>query len=200
MGVALVAMTGELGFAANMARIHILGASGSGTTTLGAALAAKLGCPHEDTDDYFWLPTDPPFTTRRPAAARLARLLPRLVGETWVLSGSALKWGTPLEPLYDLVVFLRLDPALRMARLSRREAERYGARIAPGGDMVVASHAFLDWAESYDTAGPQHRSLAAHEQWLATMTCPVLRLDSAASVKHLVAAVLGHLSAGPRLV
>jgi adenylate kinase family enzyme len=183
-----------------MARIHVLGASGSGTTTLGAALAAKLGCPHEDTDAYFWLPTDPPFTTRRPARARLALLLPRLSGATWVLSGSVLKWGAPLERLFDLVVFLRLAPALRMARLVQRETERYGARIAPGGDMVVASHAFLDWAESYDTAGPEHRSLAAHEQWLADRTCPVLRLDSAAQVDDLVTAVLLHLSAGARLV
>jgi len=183
-----------------MARIHVLGASGAGTTTLGAALAARLGCPHEDTDAYFWLPTDPPYTTRRPTAARLALLLPRLAGPNWVLSGSALKWGTPLDALYELVVFLRLDPALRMARLCRREAVRYGDRIAPGGDMEGASHAFLDWAESYDTAGPEHRSLAAHEQWLAERTCPVLRLDSAGTVEDLVAAVLGHLPAGPRLV
>ncbi|HTB47503.1 MAG TPA: hypothetical protein VK741_28055 [Acetobacteraceae bacterium] len=183
-----------------MARIHILGASGSGTTTLGASLAARLGCPHEDTDTYFWLPTDPPFTSPRPAKDRLALLLPRLAGTRWVLSGSALKWGTELERLYDLVVFLRLDPALRMARLCRREAERFGARIAPGGDMAATSHAFLDWAESYDTAGPEHRSLLAHEQWIATVTCPVMRLDSAAPVHQLAEAVLGHLSAGPGLV
>jgi adenylate kinase family enzyme len=183
-----------------MARIHVLGASGSGTTTLGAELAAKLGCPHEDTDAWFWLPTDPPYTTRRPAPARLALLVPRLTGATWVLSGSVLKWGAPLERLFDLVIFLRLDPALRMARLLQRETARYGARIAPGGDMVAASHAFLDWAESYDTAGPEHRSLAAHEQWLAARTCPVLRLDSSAPVEDLVAAVLRNLSACSRLV
>ncbi len=183
-----------------MARIHVIGAAGSGTTTLGAALAARLGCAHEDTDAYFWLPTDPPFTTRRSPAARLSLLLPRLAGAHWVLSGSALKWGAPLERLFELVVFLRLDPALRMARLLRREAERYGDRIAPGGDLVVASHAFLDWAESYDTAGPEHRSLVAHERWLAARPCPVLRLDSAAPVEALVDAVLGHLSGGARLV
>jgi adenylate kinase family enzyme len=53
-----------------------MGASGSGTTTLGAALARRLGCPHHDADDYFWLPTptDPPFTEARPPSARLERL------------------------------------------------------------------------------------------------------------------------------
>jgi adenylate kinase family enzyme len=42
-------------------RVHILGASGAGTTTLAQALAARLGSPHYDVDDYFWLPSDPPF-------------------------------------------------------------------------------------------------------------------------------------------
>lgn len=173
-----------------MPRIHILGASGSGTTTLGAALATRLGCPHEDSDTYFWLPTDPPFTTPRPREDRLALLLPRLAGPDWVFSGSALSWGQPLEPLYDLIVFLRLDPALRMERLRRRERARYGTRIAPGGDMAASSRDFLAWAEAYDTAGPQQRSLIAHEQWLAGQRCPVLRLDSAAPVEALMASVL----------
>jgi adenylate kinase family enzyme len=34
-------------------RIHLIGASGSGTTTLGRALAQRLGYPHFDTDHYF---------------------------------------------------------------------------------------------------------------------------------------------------
>lgn len=37
-------------------RIHILGASGVGTSTLGKALADKLNYCHLDTDDYYWLP------------------------------------------------------------------------------------------------------------------------------------------------
>lgn len=177
-----------------MPRIHILGASGSGTTTLGAALAARLGCPHEDSDCYFWVSTDPPFTTPRPPAERLALLLPRLQGQDWVFSGSALNWAKPLEPLYDLVVYLWLDPDARMQRLRRREAARYGARIEPGGDMAEVNRAFLEWAAAYDTAGAEQRSRAAHEPWLAARTCPVLRLGSAAPVEHLVAAVCGALS------
>jgi NAD(P)-dependent dehydrogenase (short-subunit alcohol dehydrogenase family) len=35
-------------------RIHVTGASGSGVTTLGRALADALALPHHDTDDYFW--------------------------------------------------------------------------------------------------------------------------------------------------
>jgi adenylate kinase family enzyme len=42
-------------------RIHIMGASGSGVTSLGRASADALAIPHHDTDDYFWQPTTPPY-------------------------------------------------------------------------------------------------------------------------------------------
>ncbi len=176
-----------------IARIHVVGASGSGTTTLGTALAARLGLRHIDSDSIFWMPTDPPFTTRRTAEERLAMLL-RMAPETgrWVFSGSALKWATPIEPFYDLIVFLQLDPALRMTRLKRREAARYGARLEPGGDMAAASAAFLAWSAAYDTAGLEQRSRTAHEAWLATQRAPVLRLDSSDPLDALVSAVLAH--------
>jgi adenylate kinase family enzyme len=52
-------------------RIQVTGASGSGVTTLGRALADALALPHHDTDDYFWQPTAPPYRTQRDAADRL---------------------------------------------------------------------------------------------------------------------------------
>jgi hypothetical protein len=111
----------------------------------------------------------------------------------WVLSGSALKWGDPLLPLYDLIVFLTLDSGLRLERLRRREHLRYGQRIEPGGDMAAASAAFLAWAASYDTAGPEQRSRAAHEAWLAHCAAPVIRLDSAQPLPGLKQAVMAAL-------
>ncbi|WP_306834547.1 ATP-binding protein [Neorhizobium huautlense] len=176
-----------------MVRIHVMGASGSGTTSLGIALAEKLGIPHLDSDDFYWMPTDPPYTTPREIGPRIAMLEEQAQPERgWVLTGSALKWGMSIEPLYQLIVFLRLDPAVRMARIRKREAERYGARISAGGDMAQKSQAFLEWAESYDVAGPGQRSLAAHEAWLETQTAPVLRLNSMNSVTELAEAVLRH--------
>jgi adenylate kinase family enzyme len=177
-----------------MPRIHILGASGSGTSTLGSALARRLGVPHADSDSFYWVPTDPPYTTPRPTEQRQALLLQTLpVDGHWVFSGAATKWAAPLEPYYDLVVFLRLDPAVRMVRLRAREAARFGARILPGGDMVATNVAFITWAEAYDTAGSLQRGLVTHEAWLADQPAPVLRLDSEESVQELVEAVLSRL-------
>jgi adenylate kinase family enzyme len=177
-----------------MARIHILGASGSGTSTLGFAVARRLGAPHTDSDSLYWLPTDRPFTTPRPVEDRQALLAHRLpVTGHWVFSGAATKWGAPLEPRYDLVVFLRLDPAIRMDRLRRREAARWGARIQPGGDMAVLNAAFITWAAAYDTAGSLRSGLVTHEAWLTDQLAPVLRLDAVAPVEDLAAAVLDRL-------
>lgn len=79
-------------------RIHIVGASGSGTTTLGAALAAEMGVAHQDSD-HFWLPTEPPFTTQRPQDERLPMLKAALPAEeSWVISGSLLSWGLEVAP------------------------------------------------------------------------------------------------------
>lgn len=158
------------------------------------ALANRLGYPHVDADSLFWLPTDPPFTTKRPKDERQAMLL-RLLPATrqWVFSGSAPEWAKPIEPFYDLVVFLRLDRAVRMDRLRRRQAARYGKRIEVGGDMADHNVEFMKWAEAYDVAGPEQRSLFVHEAWLSTLKVPVLRLDSAAPLEELVFAVLSRL-------
>jgi adenylate kinase family enzyme len=177
-----------------MPRIHILGASGSGTSTLGAALARRLGVVHADSDSLYWLPTDPPYTRPRPAEDRQALLEQRLPTEgRWVFSGAATKWAAALEAHYTLVVFLRLEPGLRMQRLRQREAARWGARIQSGGDMARINAEFIAWAESYDTAGSLRSGLVTHETWLADQPAPVLRLNSQAPVEQLVTAVMVRL-------
>ena len=51
--------------------IHIFGASGSGTTTLGKRICEELNFKLLDVDDYFWIPANPPFTQKRPTEERL---------------------------------------------------------------------------------------------------------------------------------
>jgi hypothetical protein len=56
--------------------------------------------------------------------------------------------------------------------------------------MADIHAAFIAWAEAYDTAGSLRNGLVRHEAWLADQPAPVLRLNSAAPVEDLVAAVL----------
>jgi adenylate kinase family enzyme len=175
-----------------VARLHILGASGAGTTTLGGALARRLGAAHLDTDDFFWLLTDPPFEAIRPRPERQALLGEALARHpSWVLSGSLCGWGDVFVPCFERVVFLWLAPDIRLARLVAREQARYGAAaIAPGGPRHAKSEAFLAWAARYDDGGPEERTRALHEGWLAALPCPVLRLTTPATVEAHVAEVM----------
>ena len=175
-------------------RIHILGASGSGTTTLGRALAARLQCPHFDTDDYFWLPTDPPFTHQRERTERQQLLMDDLTAhDAWALAGSLCGWGDMAIPLFELVVFLWIPHDRRMTRLRRREHERFGERILPGGDMYEQSQAFLAWAAAYDEGGMDRRSRQLHEQWLGTLPCPIICIEGEYSIEEQLAVLMANL-------
>lgn len=176
-----------------MARVHITGASGAGVSTLGRALAEVLGVPWHDTDDFFWLPTEPPYQEARPPEFRLALLEPVLAAEGWVLSGSLDGWGDGLVPRFELVVFVQTPMPLRLERLRRRERGRYGAAIDPGGAMHEAHEAFLAWAAAYDHGGEAGRNLPRHLAWLERLPCPVLRLDGSLPVLSLVDTVLRSL-------
>ena len=116
--------------------IHIFGASGWGTTTLGAALSEKLPLTHFDVDDFYWRPANPPFVEKHQPAQRLADLNAAMAKTSgWILSGSLCGWGDGLIPRFSAAVFLSMDPKLRVRRLQGRERQRYGVRILPGGDM-----------------------------------------------------------------
>jgi adenylate kinase family enzyme len=160
-------------------RIHIFGAAGSGTTTLASALSAKHGHRHFNTDDFYWLPTDPPYQQARPRTDRQALLANALAEtESWVFSGSLCGWGDPFMSQFELVVFLLVPVEERLARLRARELVRYGQEaIAPGGRLHKAHVEFLDWAQRYDNGGLDMRSRALHERWIQRLPLPVLRLD-----------------------
>jgi|SRR5579871_3684132 len=160
-------------------RIHILGASGAGTTTLGQALARSLRCPHLDTDDYYWAATDPPFQQKREAEERRRLLLDALArSESWALSGSLCGWGDVAISQFTLVVFLWIPSDLRLERLREREKRRYGTAIQPGGPMHSASTHFLEWAARYDAGDLEGRSRQRHETWLSALPCPIIRIET----------------------
>jgi adenylate kinase family enzyme len=176
-------------------RIHITGASGSGVSTLGRALADMLAVPHHDTDDYFWLPTAPPYREQRPAADRLRLMREMFIPRAdWVLSGAIGTWGEALIPLLDLVVFVRVPTEARVARLRDREARRFGAdAVGPGGWRHAETEDFIEWASHYDDDTGEGRNLARQEAWLAALPGPVLRLDGTRPTRDLVGEVVAVL-------
>lgn len=156
-------------------KIHIMGAAGSGTSTLGHSLAKVLPHTHLDTDDYFWITK---FSEQRPVPERREMLRKDIArSEKWILSGAVAGWGDCFMPCFDLVIFLLIPPEVRLARLQQREIKRYRKEALAGGSSYEESQAFLEWASLYDQAGLEVRSRTLHEQWMAELSCPLLRIE-----------------------
>ena len=159
-------------------RVLVTGAAGSGTTTLAAALAERWQARHLEADEFFWLPTEPPYQSKREPLERNAMLASQLQRDTsCVVAGSIVGWG--VEALLQLVVFLYVEPTVRLRRLQARETARFGR----------ADPAFLEWAAQYDQGPFEGRSLAKHEAWLSSLSCPVVRLVGELSVQEQIAQV-----------
>lgn len=178
-------------------RLHIFGASGSGTSALGRALAEALASQHFDTDDFYWYPTEPPFREKRSVPDRRALMeqvfLPR---RDWILSGSLDSWSEGVEHRFTFAVWLELDAAIRMERLREREDRRLQVSGPPTAQERDEARAFLDWAAGYDDGLQPGRNRSRHEAWASQLDCPVMRLNSAPPVEEQVAMVLSEIGLG----
>ncbi|HEX3075602.1 MAG TPA: hypothetical protein VHQ24_01900, partial [Lachnospiraceae bacterium] len=160
--------------------IHIYGASGSGTTTLGRKICDELGYTFMDTDDYFWMPTNPMYTTKRDREERIALMRNEIEkANNVVISGSLVDWGDVLIPLFTLVIRLETDTDVRIERLGIREKQMFGKRIEVGGDMYENHKEFIEWAKAYDTGNVDMRSKANHDEWQKLLQCKHIILNGA---------------------
>lgn len=174
-----------------MARtLYLLGAAGAGVSTLGRALGVAMDAPWFDVDDYYWLPTDPPYSVKRPVEDRIALLTAALTAPNWVLSGSLDGWGDAIAARATHIVYVDTDTPTRIARLRDREFSRFGARICPGGDMAAQHEAFIAWAAAYDDGTQPGRSRPRHAAWLTGRTVPVIRVNGAEAPMVLAQRVL----------
>ena len=160
--------------------IHIYGASGSGTSTLGRKISEELGYKFMDTDDYFWLPTNPPYTTKRSKEERLALMKKDILeNENVVISGSLVDWGDELIPQFTLAIRLVTDTEIRIERLKIREKKKISDGVMPGGDMYTNHMEFIEWARKYDTGSVNMRSKAKHDEWQKLLPCKQIVLNGA---------------------
>jgi adenylate kinase family enzyme len=113
-----------LGMASPMRRVSVVGNAGSGKSTLGRALAARLGVPHVELDGIYhqpgWTPLAQEELVRRVGEAA--------AGDGWVIDGNY----TAVRPLIwaraDTVVWLDLPRRTVMRRIIWRTVRRVISR------------------------------------------------------------------------
>lgn len=171
-----------VGFRFGRLKMHVLvtGAAGSGTSTLGEALASRWNAHFLEADSCYWQPTNPPFTQKRSPEERSTLLRQALQDHSrCVVAGSVMGWSAQVEDAFSLIIFLYVPTEVRLQRLEQREVQLFGK----------PNPAFLEWAAQYDSGSLEGRSLAKHNAWLATRQCQVVRLEGNHSVAELLSAV-----------
>lgn len=175
----------------NGLKIHIFGASGSGTTTLADVLETKLEFKHLDIDHYYWVKTDPPFQEKVPFEERNYQLTKDFEQlDKVVVSGSLVSWGKAWHSAFHLGVFLHVPANIRMKRLLEREFERYGIKLYQDKTIQKNSDAFLKWASKYDDPSFDGRNISLHQNWIQELSFPVLQIEGDTSIEGKIQLIL----------
>ena len=103
-----------------MERIHIIGSTGSGKTSLAADISARLTIPHVELDDLHW------GENWQEAELEVFRssLLQALSGEAWVVDGNYSKVRDMIWSRVQMVVWLDYPVVVPFVRLFRRSLRR----------------------------------------------------------------------------
>ena len=102
----------------------------------------------------------------------------------WVLSGSVTGWYDELVSVFDLIVFVYVPTDIRMERLRRREAERYGDAILPGNSRHQASAEFIEWASAYDVSSGVKSYITAVWHWICHAAFSICGMTAQRSDAH----------------
>ena len=167
--------------------IAIIGLNGAGKSTLAHVLAKKLHYFEIDVEDYYF----PEQRSSRINALEgrtsadvsfIPYLSPRAKSEVefairkdincnpqFVLSGVTLNWSESILSQIDIVFYLHVPLSERLRRIRSREAQRFGSRILPGGDMYEQHNEFLNKIEN--------RSEQEITRSLESLSCPVVDVE-----------------------
>ena len=83
-------------------------------------------------------------------------------------------YGEEIIPLYNYVIIVEVPKGIRLERVRNRSYQKFGERMLPGGDLHEQEEAFFRMIES--------REDDYVENWLKTLSCPIIRIDGTKSV------------------
>ena len=143
--------------------ILICGLNGAGKTTLGKELARRLGWRFLDSEALFF--------ESRLSREEAVRALEELVSadRNFVFASVTGDYGDTVLSCIDLIAVLQVPREERLRRVKERSRARYGARMAPGGDLYERERPFFEMVAARDEG---HVT-----RWLERVRCPIVYID-----------------------
>jgi len=169
--------------------ILVCGLNGAGKSTLGRALAQQCGLRFIDNEDLYFPKNDPAYLY---AAQRSRQEVEQLLLEEmnaskkgFVFTSVKGDYGQAALDRFSCVVWVRIPRELRLERVRNRSFQKFGNRMLPGGDLHEQEEQFFSFVQ----ARPENLV----EEWLRTVSLPVIPVDGTKPVEENTAYILDQL-------
>jgi len=165
--------------------IQICGLNGCGKSTLGRALAGKIGFHFIDNENLYFTRSqaNEPYANPR-SEEEVERLLMNEVREypNFIFAAVRGNYGKEIIPMYNYVVVIEVPKEIRSQRVRNRSFQKFGRRMLMGGDLYEQEEAFFRMAAS--------RQDDYVENWLKLVKCPIIRVDGTRTIEENVQLII----------
>ncbi len=169
--------------------ILVCGLNGAGKSTLAKALADKIGYCFVDMEDIYYSKAENPnypYENPRSSEESIALLLDVFAKEHNVILASVSgDFGEEVQSHFQQVIYLELPRDIRLKRVYDRSYDKFGEKMREGGEFYEQVKSFHDFVASRD----EHLV----EDWLSTLSCPIIRLDGTLPIQNNVELLTGKL-------
>jgi len=128
-------------------KIHIVGGSGAGKTSLAKDYSNWSGIPCTEIDDIFWL--DVGNRSKRTEDERSNLLQSTIESEQWIIEGVFYKWLAPAFKNAEKIIVLNTPKWLRFYRIIKRALAQlisgpksYRTTISNHLELIIFNHSY----------------------------------------------------------
>ena len=158
--------------------IIVCGLNGAGKSTLGRALAKELDFYFIDNEELYFPKENSgyPYSSPRSRDEVKQSLLREIqLHDNFVFAAVKGDYGEAIAPFFQYAVLLQAPKNIRMGRVRDRSFLKFGDRMLPGGDLYEQEEEFFALVQS--------READTVEEWVRSLSCPVIRVDGTKPVE-----------------
>lgn len=156
--------------------IHIMGASGSGTSTVGEFLSKMLKYDLIESDFFKWEQTVPEFMIMRPIEESNKLLIDRIEKSNNLIITGSLHSNPCTFKYINLIVYLKCPTKVRLDRIQKRDIETGRNSLQKSEEVRKNYFGFLELAKNYNKLGLDVRSKKSQKMVMKSCNAPVVTI------------------------